>query len=173
MKEPLDPINGTARSCSSCGGNRRDFLMGVAVAAAAVSLPSVPAWAAPVDIDVSKVAPGSTMRVDWGGKPVLIRHRAPGESAAVAAIPVADLKDPQPDSARATNPEWLVVVALCTHKGCEVEEAIPKGTGFAGWACPCHGAMFDASGRVTKGPASRNLAVPPYTFVKDGVLRLG
>jgi len=171
----MTDVRKTPRACRDGGADRRDFMVGVAATAAAVSLPFTPAWAAdPLDVDVSKLKPGSSLRVNWGGKPVLIRRRAPDEIAAAAAVREADLKDPQSDAARAPTPEWLVVAASCPHKGCEVEEAIPKaGGGFAGWACPCHGAAFDTSGRVLKGPASRNLAVVPHRLINDGLLRLG
>jgi len=167
----MSDVRKTPRACSGLGGDRRDFL--VRIAATAAVLPLAPAWAAaPLNVDVSKMKSGSTLRITWEGKPVLIRRRSPDEIAAAASD--AALKDPQTDATRAPTPEWLVVVALCTHKGCEVEEAIPKASGgFAGWTCPCHGAAYDTSGRVTKGPAPRNLAVVPYTVVNAGTLRLG
>ncbi|KOB68421.1 Cytochrome b-c1 complex subunit Rieske, mitochondrial [Operophtera brumata] len=28
------------------------------------------------------------------------------------------LRDPETDDQRATNPEWLVVIGVCTHLGC-------------------------------------------------------
>ncbi|MBN1128671.1 MAG: Rieske 2Fe-2S domain-containing protein [Chitinispirillaceae bacterium] len=40
----------------------------------------------------------------------------------------------------------------CTHLGCEVNIS-DDGT----VACPCHKALFDASGKVKKGPARKNL----------------
>ncbi len=56
------------------------------------------------------------------------------------------------------------MIANCTHLGC-----IPVGEAgeFDGWFCPCHGSQYDSSGRIRKGPAPKNLVVPPYEFVSD------
>ena len=88
---------------------------------------------------------------------------------------VADLRDPQPDSARVNKPEWLVIVGVCTHLGC-----IPLGqkTGddrgpYGGWFCPCHGSIYDTSGRIRQGPAPANLVVPPYAFTGDTTIKIG
>jgi ubiquinol-cytochrome c reductase iron-sulfur subunit len=69
---------------------------------------------------------------------------------------------------------WLVL-GICTHLGC-----IPKGQSmndskgdFGGWFCPCHGSHYDTSGRIRKGPAPRNLDVPPYEFVSDTKIKIG
>jgi Rieske Fe-S protein len=40
---------------------------------------------------------------------------------------------------------------VCTHLGCTVE-VTPKTV-----ACPCHGSVFDRSGKVVRGPADRPL----------------
>ena len=70
---------------------------------------------------------------------------------------------------------WLVLVGICTHLGC-----IPKGQpiadakgDFGGWFCPCHGSHYDTAGRIRKGPAPRNLEVPPYEFVSDTKIKIG
>jgi len=90
-------------------------------------------------------------------------------------VPLSDLKDPQKDSARVKKPEWLVVVGVCTHLGC-----IPLGQKstddrglFGGWFCPCHGSHYDTAGRIRKGPAPRNLEVPPYAFTSDTKIKIG
>ena len=67
--------------------------------------------------------------------------------------------------------EWLVMMGVCTHLGC-----VPLGDGageFNGWFCPCHGSHYDTSGRIRKGPAPENLAVPPAVFVDDTTIKLG
>ena len=80
------------------------------------------------------------------------------------------LRDPQPDSARVKpgHAPWLVVYGNCTHLGC-----VPLGHQgeYEGWFCPCHGSIFDTSGRVRGGPAPINLPVPPYTFLSDTKIR--
>ena len=69
------------------------------------------------------------------------------------------------------NGEWLVMMGVCTHLGC-----VPLGDGageFNGWFCPCHGSHYDTSGRIRKGPAPENLAVPKAVFVDDTTIKLG
>jgi ubiquinol-cytochrome c reductase iron-sulfur subunit len=44
---------------------------------------------------------------------------------------------------------------------------------WKGWFCPCHGSHYDTAGRIRKGPAPRNLDLPPYTFLTDTRLRIG
>ena len=75
--------------------------------------------------------------------------------------------DPEPDGKRVQNPEWLVVVGVCTHMGCVPNKEEP------GWVCHCHGSQYDDSGRVTRGPAPKNLEVPPYHFVAENKIIIG
>ena len=168
--------------------DRRDFIvvatyaMG-AVGAAAVVWPLVdqmnPAAdtlaLASTEVDVSKIAEGQAITVTWRGKPVFIRHRTADEITRANAIDSAELRDPEEDETRVQKPELLVVLGVCTHLGC-----VPLGqkTGevkgeYDGWFCPCHGSHYDTSGRIRKGPAPTNLEVPPYSFLSDGVIRIG
>lgn len=128
-----------------------------------------------VEVDISGVAVGQRITVKWRGNPVFIDHRTPKEIDEARAGDDADLRDPQPDSARVKKPDWLVVIGVCTHLGC-----VPLGQGagsdrgpWGGWFCPCHGSAYDTSGRIRKGPAPRNLVVPPYAFLNDHMLRVG
>ena len=52
------------------------------------------------------------------------------------------------------------MIGVCTHLGC-----VPNfgGGDYGGWLCPCHGSVYDTSGRIRKGPAPRNLDLPDYT----------
>jgi ubiquinol-cytochrome c reductase iron-sulfur subunit len=113
--------------------------------------------------------------VVWQGKPVFIRHRTPDEIKSAEDTPLDQLKDPQPDQDRVEKPEWLVLVGVCTHLGC-----IPQGQRpaemrgeYGGWFCPCHGSVYDTSGRIRQGPAPANLPVPPYRFLQDSLIRIG
>jgi ubiquinol-cytochrome c reductase iron-sulfur subunit len=85
------------------------------------------------------------------------------------------LRDPQTDQQRATKPEWLIVSGSCTHLGCvPVGNKVGSDRGdFGGWFCPCHGSHYDTAGRIRKGPAPKNLVVPPYTFVSDTKIKIG
>ncbi|KOB68419.1 Cytochrome b-c1 complex subunit Rieske, mitochondrial [Operophtera brumata] len=80
------------------------------------------------------------------------------------------LRDPETDYERATNPEWLVVIGVCTHLGCV---PVANAGDFGGYYCPCHGSHYDASGRIRKGPAPLNLEVPPHSFVDENMLIVG
>ena len=125
-----------------------------------------------VEVDISAVAPGQTITVKWRGKPVFITNRTEAEIAEVRATPMKDLKEPQEDEQRilAGHEKWLVTIGICTHLGC-----VPlsnKGD-FEGWFCPCHGSHYDKSGRVRKGPAPYNLAIPPYSFITDTKIKIG
>jgi len=127
------------------------------------------------EVDISAVAEGQAITVTWRGKPVFIRHRTPAEIEAARAVNVAELRDPETDEVRVKKPEWLILIGICTHLGCVPlgqKPADPKGE-FGGWFCPCHGSQYDTSGRIRKGPAPLNLAVPTYTYLTDTSIRIG
>ncbi len=130
---------------------------------------------ASVEVDLSAIEVGQAVKVMWRGKPVFIRRRTAEEIEAAQGVDVSDLKDPQPDAERVAQPEWLVLVGVCTHLGC-----IPLGTAdgeaqgdYGGWFCPCHGSHYDTSGRIRKGPAPANLEVPEYAFLSDSRIKIG
>ncbi len=88
----------------------------------------------------------------------------------VSAVKMEDLKHPEKDEDRAKDPEWLVMLGVCTHLGC-----VPlndKGD-YDGWFCPCHGSHYDTSGRIRKGPAPTNMEVPKYEFVNANTIKIG
>ena len=113
-----------------------------------------------------------SLTAKWRGKPVFIRNRTPEEIEAAKAVKLEELKDPvarnaniRPDapatdvdrSAGEGKENWIVMVGSCTHLGC-----VPLGQqgDFGGWFCPCHGSHYDTAGRIRKGPAPENLAIP-------------
>ena len=165
---------------------RRDMLFIATGAVAAVGAGAV-AWPlvsqmnpdastlalASTEVDISAIPEGGSLTVKWRGKPVFVRHRTKKEIDEALATPLAQLPDPQTDAARVKKPEWLVVVGVCTHLGC-VPLGAPGSRGEDdGWFCPCHGSHYDTSGRIRKGPAPTNLAVPTYDFLSDTKLRIG
>ena len=183
--------------------DKRKFLIatttaigGVAVAATAVPfvasmLPSERAKAAgaPVEVDISKIEPGTMMTVEWRGKPVWIINRT---QAMLDALPQQNdkLSDPmlqvatqQPEychnADRSIKPNLMVVVGICTHLGCSPSPKLQvDGDMGADWKggffCPCHGSKFDLAGRVFKGsPAPTNLVVPPHKYISDSILLVG
>ncbi len=162
---------------------RRDFLFIATGAVGAVGVGSV-VWPfinqmnpdastlalASTEVDISKLEVGQIMTVKWRGNPVSVRHRTPKEIQEAQNTPMSDLKDPQTDQSRVQKPEWLVLIGICTHLGC-----VPLGHdgAYDGWRCPCHGSVYDTSGRIRQGPAPTNMAVPTYSFLSDTKLKIG
>lgn len=187
--------------CVDCGRRRLLVASSVAggVAGIAAAIPFVASLApseraksagAPVEVDLSKLAPGEMMTVEWRGKPVWIIHRTPEmlESLTKIADKLADpdsKRPQQPPYARNTHrsikPEYMVAIGICTHLGCSPTEKFKAGpdSGIAadwpgGFFCPCHGSMFDLAGRVFKNmPAPDNLEVPPHRYLADLRLLIG
>lgn len=127
------------------------------------------------EIDLTSIQMGSRITVQWRGKPVFIARRTPQEIEAARNVDLSALRDPESDEKRAPKPEWLIMVGVCTHLGCiplGQKNADPHGD-FGGWFCPCHGSHYDQSGRIRKGPAPLNLAVPKYVFTEQGGLLIG
>lgn len=169
---------------------------GVATAAVATPfvvsmLPSERAKAAgaPVEVDISKLEPGSIITVEWRGKPVWVINRNQEMLDQLNKID-DQLTDPkldvaqQPDYAknptRSIKPNLMVLVGICTHLGCSPSSKLKAGEeGMGsdwpgGFFCPCHGSKFDLAGRVYKGsPAPINLEVPPHKYLSDARLLIG
>ncbi|MDX1950195.1 MAG: ubiquinol-cytochrome c reductase iron-sulfur subunit [Rickettsiales bacterium] len=123
------------------------------------------------EVDISAVNKGETKRVMWQGKPVFIKRRTDEEVELARKDDGKPMPDPQTDADRVKKgkEEWLIVIGVCTHLGC-----IPSNsTGKDAWFCPCHGSHYDQSGRIRKGPAPKNLVVPPYEFVNDTTIKIG
>ena len=147
----------------------------------------VKAAARPVEVDLSQLKLGQLVTVEWFGKPIWILRRTP-EMLNHLSTHENQLRDPdslvkqQPFYAknryRSMNPEYLILIGICTHLGCLPKYIPGKKTRDSTWSgsfdCPCHGSRFDLSGRVFKGvPAPINLEVPPYRFVNERVVVIG
>ena len=125
---------------------------------------------ASTEVDISNVEKGQSITVLWRGKPVFIRRRTEEEIAKARDVNLEELKHPEKDEDRAKDPEWLVMLGVCTHLGC-----VPLGDKgeYGGWFCPCHGSHYDTSGRIRKGPAPTNMEVPKYEFVNSNIIKIG
>lgn len=170
-----------------------------AAGVAAAAWPFIASWrpseraraaGAPVVVDISKLERGQQITVGWRGKPVWILRRTPGMLENLSGLS-EQLRDPQsrvlsqqPNYAqneyRSIRPEYLVVVALCTHLGCVPTfrpKVAPTDLGpswVGGYFCPCHGSRFDLAGRVFEGvPAPTNLVVPPYRYINETLIEVG
>ncbi|WP_273717632.1 MULTISPECIES: ubiquinol-cytochrome c reductase iron-sulfur subunit [Bartonella] len=177
---------------------RRDFLFLVTAVAGAVGM-GVVTWpfirqlrpdeavlaSSSVEVDLSGIEEGMSVTVKWRGQPVVIRNRTAKEIADARAVSLSLLKDRQArnpnlegekeatDFARSAGKgreNWLIVINLCTHLGCVT---LGQSGKFGGWLCPCHGSVYDTAGRVRSGPANYNLAIPPYQFLSDTLLKIG
>jgi ubiquinol-cytochrome c reductase iron-sulfur subunit len=127
-------------------------------------------------VPIGSIAVGQQSIVLWRGHPVFIRHRTSKDIEEADSVNIQTLRDPESDDKRvvtyngALMKEWLVLIGVCTHLGC-----IPKldTGGDSAWLCPCHGSHYDTSGRIRKGPAPKNLAVPPYAFLSPTLIQIG
>ena len=144
---------------------------------------------APIEIDISNLRPGAYKVVEWRGKPVWVVRRTPEmiENTLEENDILSDsrsLEDHQPsytkNKYRSINPEYLVLLGVCTHLGCSPlykpnSKSAELGLDWkGGFFCPCHGSKFDLSGRVHSGmPAPYNLEVPPYYFASKDKIVIG
>lgn len=125
---------------------------------------------AKIEVKLGDIPEGKNMTFKWRGKPLFIRHRTAQEIEDSNAVDVSSLRDPEADSDRVKDAEWLIVMGICTHLGCV---PIANAGEFGGYYCPCHGSHYDASGRIRKGPAPLNLEVPEYEFPEEGLVIVG
>lgn len=182
--------------------NKRNFLIATsavgAIGVASVAVPFVTsmtpserakAAGAPVEVDISKIEPGSILTAEWRGQPVWIIHRTDEMTAQLVknneqlSDPMCEVASQQPaycqNADRSIKPNVGVVVGICTHLGCSPSAKLQAGGDMGdGWVggffCPCHGSKFDLAGRVFKGsPAPINLVVPPHKYLSDNTLLIG
>ncbi len=131
---------------------------------------------ATVKVDLTPIEAGQRITVNWRGKPIFINHRTPEEIALARAVPLDALRDPEPDEARAQTGGMADrhrnlprILAVFSAGQAPRDMRGPYG----GWYCPCHGSEYDTSARVRKGPAPRNLEIPPYRFLSDAEILIG
>jgi ubiquinol-cytochrome c reductase iron-sulfur subunit len=182
---------------------RRDFLFVASGAVAATGTlaaawpfvnqmePTAAAVAAggPLSIDLSPIAPGQQIVMKWRALPFFIVRRTPGILEDLKSVALTrqlrDARSEEPQQpayatnwSRSINPEFLVVVGICTHLGCIPAFSPARGSLLpdmpGGYLCHCHGSKYDMAGRVFKGvPAPFNLAVPPHHFPDAKTLVVG
>jgi ubiquinol-cytochrome c reductase iron-sulfur subunit len=174
---------------------RRDFLYIATGAVAAVGAVFA-AWplidqmnpsgavlaASTIDVDLSPVVVGQQVVIKFRGHPLFVRRRTPKEIAESRAVSVDQLLDadarnanlpdgtPATDANRVQKAEWLILTGVCTHLGCT--PTAYEGN-WGGYLCHCHGSQYDTAGRVRRGPAPQNLAVPVYAFTSPTKLKVG
>jgi ubiquinol-cytochrome c reductase iron-sulfur subunit len=181
-------VTKNGHDCGSCDlqdKSKRDFMVMAAnglgvVGACAVAWPMIDSMnpsadvlaQSSIEVDITDIAPGSQKRVMWRGKPIFVWHRTPEEIQEAKTVADSDLKDPQADDARVVKgkEQWLVMVGVCTHLGCVPQTGMGD---YGGYFCSCHGSQYDTSGRIRKGPAPKNLPIPPYAFLSDTKIFIG
>jgi ubiquinol-cytochrome c reductase iron-sulfur subunit len=175
--------------------NRRDFLY-IATGAVGAIGAALAAWPfidqmnptssalalGSIEVDLTPVQVGQQVVYTWRSHPLFVRRRTPKEIAEARAVNVSELPDPiarnanlddnapATDANREIKPEWLILVGVCTHLGCT--PTVNEGD-YGGWLCHCHGSQYDTAGRIRKGPAPQNLAVPPYTYLSPMRVKVG
>jgi ubiquinol-cytochrome c reductase iron-sulfur subunit len=187
---------------SAVDQQKRNFLIAAtactgAIGAAAVAIPFVgsmlpseraKAAGAPVEVDISKIEPGTVKTEEYRGMPVWIIHRTDAMTAELNKHK-DQLTDPdctvdqQPEycknESRSIKANISVVIGKCTHLGCTPNAELQAGGDMGanwtgGFFCPCHGSKFDLAGRVFKGsPAPTNLVVPPHQYLTDTTILIG
>jgi len=125
-----------------------------------------------IEVDLRPVLPGQNFSVKFRGKPVFIRKRTPEmiQLARADDAIIGSMRDPELDAKRVQNPEWLIIIGVCTHLGCI---PYPDQGNYGGYFCPCHGSHYDHSGRIREGPAPSNMEVPEYVFLNDDTIKVG
>ena len=187
----MSDANSTATAESVGEGvDRRDWIHIAAISAAGVGgvgviyplvsqmAPSADVLAeSTTDIDVSAIQPGQSIKAIFRKQPLFVKRLTEAEITESNAVALASLPDPETlaDRTLSGSEDLLVTMGVCTHLGCVplgAAEGENKGE-YGGYFCPCHGSHYDAAGRIRKGPAPTNLAVPSYEFTSDTVIRVG
>ncbi len=190
VDQKMDSSRRTLLVATSVAGGVATVATAVPFVASLTPSERAKAAGAPVEADISQLAPGEKKTFEWRGKPVWILRRTPEMLAALEKVE-GQLADPesnasvQPEYAknkhRSINPEYLVTVGICTHLGCSPSDKFKVGaeSGMGadwdgGFFCPCHGSKFDLAGRVYKSmPAPTNLDVPPHKYISDTMILIG
>jgi len=189
-------ISAVAHTETSQKATRRDFLYIATGAVGAVGVAGM-VWPfvsqlqpdasvlalSTTEVDLSPIAEGQIVTVQWRGKPIFISHRTKKEIEEAQQADIASMKDPQPDADRvkAGKDEWLVAIGICTHLGCSPSDKLAPGPQPSlpddwqgGFLCACHGSTFDVAGRVFKNkPAPDNLEVPPHYYTSETTVLIG
>lgn len=133
--------------------------------------------ASTTDVDISSLEPGQSIKEVFRDQPLFVKRMTVEEVAEMNEVDMRSLRDAETLEQRLGegNSDILVQLGVCTHLGC-----VPLGAGegedkgeFNGYFCPCHGSHYDAAGRIRKGPAPTNLAVPDFEFTNESVIRIG
>lgn len=126
---------------SSSSVSRRKFLVTAGQAAVAAAV----------------VSPLEACAAKKPAEPVIVDLTKPENAALLTVGGMMKVADPSDKKhpiivSRLSETEVVAFSSKCTHLGCEV-----KISDDGSIACPCHKAQFDATGKVLKGPAKKDL----------------
>ncbi|MDP2130147.1 MAG: ubiquinol-cytochrome c reductase iron-sulfur subunit [Erythrobacter sp.] len=190
MSGATSPAGASEMTEGADGIRRRDWIHVAALSTAGVGgasllfplvsqmSPSADVLAASsTEVDVGAIQPGQSIKTMFRKQPLFVKRLTAEEIAAAKSDDAAEMRDPQTLAERTKegHEDILVTMGVCTHLGCVplgAAEGENKGE-FGGYFCPCHGSHYDVAGRIRKGPAPTNLAVPEYSFSSDTVIRVG
>lgn len=141
----------------------------------------------PVEVDLTELRPGEVRALEYRGRVMLVLRRTAEmisrlQSTVATTRRPEDAPDPRYVSAqlRSIRPEFLIVEGVCTHLGCVPQQrSAAEGRTYVGaewdggFVCPCHGSAFDHAGRVVRGPAPDDLAIPPHRFATETRIVIG
>jgi ubiquinol-cytochrome c reductase iron-sulfur subunit len=198
LSEPASRVNPEGvplANATTAEPTRRDFLYIATGAAGAVGA-ALTAWPfidqmnptssvlamASIEVDLAAIQPGQAVVLTFRSHPLFVRRRTPKEIAEARSVSIADLPDklarnenlpedaPATDENREAKSEWYISSGVCTHLGCTPTAF--EGD-YGGWLCHCHGSQYDTAGRIRKGPAPQNLAIPKYAFLSPTRVKVG
>lgn len=87
------------------------------------------------------------------------------KEAEIAEKPLEFVYDGYPAILFKKDGEYKAFSRVCTHLGCTVKWKEAEGI----FECPCHGGVFDAEGKVVKGPPPKPLH-RLTAWVEDGLV---
>jgi len=188
--QPIDKERRATLAMAAVAGGAGIVAAAVPFVASLMPSERAKAAGAPVQADISGMAPGEMRSFEWQGRPVWILNRTPQMLQSIKKVDgeLSDAKSlrpgfPTPEYARneyrSIKPQYWVAIGICTHLGCNpIGPFAPGGNpqlgAEPGFVCPCHGSKFDLAGRVYRNqPASDNLAIPPHKYLSDSIVLIG
>ena len=128
------------------------------------------------DVFLGDLQEGEEKRFLYQGDPIIIRHRSEEEIQTTQSVELDELYIPVTDQSRLFpmkdgkyNFKYIVLIGIEPFFG---RYPVNKGGRYGGWYGAQRGSHFDVSGRLRKGFANGNMAVPPYSYKSKDVISL-
>lgn len=124
--------------------SRRDFIkksaLGIVVGGTVLS-----------SLDIAAIAENSTRGKFTRRDGDVIINLKDAKNSDLAKVGGAVFLDDEDMLVKISQTKFVALSLICKHKGCTVEL---EGNKFV---CPCHGSEYAIDGKVTEGPAKKNL----------------